>query len=157
MAALPSEQVRLLVVGEDAPNYFQELAGDLKLSSRCTWEKSRDDVIDCYAAADVYISPSREDSFGLPVAEAMACGLPVITSSFAGISSLLHDGKDSFVLRDPDDIESLGKFIRLLSEQKELRERMGATASRAAQEWTWDRNAAAVWEMIKDSIKAGRS
>lgn len=143
--------VRLLIVGNDATASSREMAGRLGVLDRCVWEPSCADILDAYAAADIYVSPSREDSFSMPVAEAMACGLPVITSAFAGVSSLLHDGMDSFVLRDPRDVESLAKLIRMLCEQRELRSRMGKAAEKTALEWTWERNAAAVWEFLQDA------
>lgn len=141
---------KLLIVGGDASSPSREMAARLGVLDRCTWEPARADILDAYAAADVYVSPSREDSFGMPVAEAMACGLPVITSAFAGVSALLHDDTDSFILRDPHDVESLVKLLRILCENAELRIRIGQTAAEAALAWTWDRNAAAVWEFLKE-------
>jgi len=141
---------RLLIVGNDASTASREMAERLGVLDRCTWEPARADILDAYAAADVYVSPSREDSFGMPVAEAMACGLPVITSSSAGVSSLLLDGIDSFVLRDPRDVELLAKLIRMLCEQEELRSHVGQAAARTALEWTWERNATSVWEFLKE-------
>jgi UDP-glucose:(heptosyl)LPS alpha-1,3-glucosyltransferase len=149
LPGLSDAPAKLLIVGNDATADSQSMAKRLGVLDRCVWEQSCADILDAYAAADVYVSPSREDSFGLPVAEAMACGLPVITSAFAGISSLVHDGMDSFVLRDPRDLESLAKFIRLLCEQEEVRRRMGEAAAKTALEWTWERNAAAVWEFLQ--------
>jgi glycosyltransferase involved in cell wall biosynthesis len=142
--------VRLLIVGDDATASSREMAGRMGVLDRCTWEPARADILDAYAAADIYVSPSREDSFAMPVAEAMACGLPVITSAFAGVSSLLHDGMDSFVLRDPRDVDSLAKLIRMLCEQEELRSRMGRAAAKTTLEWTWERNAAAVWGFLQE-------
>jgi glycosyltransferase involved in cell wall biosynthesis len=140
---------RLLIVGNDSTADFRAMAKSLGVSDRCVWEKSCADILDAYAAADIYVSPSREDSFGMPVAEAMACGLPAITSAFAGISTLVHDGIDCFVLQDPHDAELLAKLIRMLCEQAELRSRMGNAAAKTALEWHWDRNAAEVWELLQ--------
>ncbi len=111
LATLPASSVRLLIVGNDNAEPFRERAAQLEVQDRCRWELSSPEVIDCYAAADVYVSPSREDSFGLPVAEAMACGLPVITSVSAGISDYIRDGVDGFVLRDPRDAKALAQLI----------------------------------------------
>jgi UDP-glucose:(heptosyl)LPS alpha-1,3-glucosyltransferase len=143
--------VRLLIVGNDATGPSREMAGRLGVLDRCAWEPARADILDAYAAADIYVSPSREDSFGMPVAEAMACGLPVITSACAGVSSLLHDGLDSFVLRDPLDVDSLAKLIRMLCEREDLRTRVGRAAAKTALEWTWERNAATVWEFLQEA------
>ncbi len=149
--------VRLLIVGDDATASSREMAGRMGVLDRCSWEPARADILDAYAAADIYVSPSREDSFGMPVAEAMACGLPVITSACAGVSALLHDGLDSFVLRDPRDVDSLAKLIRMLCEQEDLRSRMGQAAAKTTLAWTWERNAATVWEFLQEANARKRS
>ena len=153
MAIVPDLPLQLIVVGSDAPLPFEQLSKQLGVSSRCRWEQPSGDVLDCYAAADLYVSPTREDSFGLPVAEAMASGLPVITSTFAGVSALVQDGIDAFVLGDPLDAPTLAKLLQLLHGQPELRARMGNAAAQTALAWTWDHNAASVWQLLK-SLKA---
>ncbi len=150
---LADTPLKLLVVGNDDVSSWRPIAERLGVLDRCHWETVCADILDAYAAADVYVSPSREDSFGMPVAEAMACGLPVITSEFAGVSSLLHDGTDGFVLRDPCDVESLSKLIRMLYEHGELRSRIGQAAARTALEWTWDRNKAATWQLLEAAVE----
>ena len=107
--------------------------------------------LDFYAAADVYVSPSREDSFGLPVAEAMACGLAVVTSVCAGVAEYIHDGVDGFVLPDPRDIQVLSQLIKRLQAEPDLRHKIGEAAASAILEWDWNRNAAAIWELLKDA------
>jgi UDP-glucose:(heptosyl)LPS alpha-1,3-glucosyltransferase len=144
--------VRLIVVGDDPTSASRELARRLGVLDRCFWEPAMADILDAYAAADLYVSPSREDSFGMPVAEAMACGLPVITSVLAGISSLLHDGVDSFVLRDPHDSKTLGTLLRTLYEHSELRSRMGQAATNVSLGWTWERNAASVIQLLQKTV-----
>ncbi len=151
MSALRELPLLVIAAGDDSPNPFFEIAMSLGISGRCRFEPSRQDVLDFYAAADLYVSPSHEDSFGLPVAEAMACGLPAITSIFGGVSSLLHDGVDSFILRDPRDAKTLATMIRTLYERAEWRGRIGQAAAKASLQWTWDRNAAAVWQLLKDT------
>jgi glycosyltransferase involved in cell wall biosynthesis len=148
---LLNTSMRLLVVGDDASAPFRAMAEKLGVQDRCVWEPARPDIADAYAAADIYVSPSREDSFGMPVAEAMACGLPVITSAFAGVSSLIHDGINGFVLRDPHNVELLANLIRMLYEQPELRSRMGQAAAKFTLEWTWERNASAVWQLLQEA------
>ncbi len=150
-SALRELPLLLLAAGDDSPDSFRELAISLGISERFRFEPSREDVLDFYAAADLYVSPSQEDSFGMPVAEAMACGLPAITSIYAGVSSLLHDGVDSLILRDPLDAKTLAGMIRALYQQAEWRSRMGQAAAKTSLAWTWDRNAAAVWELLKET------
>ena len=149
-------QARLLVVGGDLVSPWRDLARRFGVLDRCVWEPACADILDTYAAADLYVSPSREDSFGMPVAEAMACGLPVITSALAGVSSLLRDNADGFVLPDPRDARTLAELIRKLYVQADLRIRIGQAAVEAAREWTWDRNAAAVWQYLNHAYARKR-
>jgi len=153
MASVPQLPLRLLVVGNDAPEYFQELAAQLGLRERCQWEAPRPEVLDFYAAADVYVSPSREDSFGLPVAEAMACGLPVITSRFAGVAEFMRHGVDGLVLENPQDAPLLGQLLAQLAADAALRRNIGAAAARTAASLTWGRQASAIWELLQSKVQ----
>jgi hypothetical protein len=78
-----------------------------------------------------------------------------LTPIFAGVSSLLHVGVDSLILRDPHDAKTLATMIRTLYQKVEWRSRVGQAAAKASLEWTWDHNVAAVWELLKDA--AGRN
>lgn len=149
MAAGLEFPLYLLVAGQDAtgPSFYQA-ARTLGVSDRCRWETTSVDSIHLYAAADAYVSPTREDSFGLPVLEAMACGLPVITSVFAGASQIITDGADGFVVTDPNDAAMLALHLENLYEYPDLRLRIGEQARRTAEAYTWDRNAQAVWELL---------
>jgi glycosyltransferase involved in cell wall biosynthesis len=157
MAALRALQIRLLVAGSDDAEPFRARAIELGVEERCRWEVSSPDVLDFYAAADVYVSPSREDSFGLPVAEAMACGLPAMTSVYAGVADYIDDGIDGMVLRDPRDAQDLRGKIERLHEEPELRRKLGEAAARKAMEWNWDRHAATTWELLKGAAAKGTS
>lgn len=151
LSALSDIPARLLVVGEDAPAPFQQMAAHRNALEQCIWEPATADIMDAYAAADVYVSPSREDSFGMPVLEAMACGLPVVTTILAGVSSLLHDSVDGFVLSDANDAGTLARLLKNLREQPGLGRHIGENAARTAQAYSWDRNAASVWKLLKEA------
>ena len=150
-AALP---LQLLVVGEDDRAAFRETLERLALASRVRFEAPAADVMQFYAAADVYASPSLHDSFALPVAEAMACALPVVTSAQAGISALLHDGVDSFILRNPRDAGELARLLRRLYEDSGLRQTLGENAARTAQGLTWEKNAALTRDFLEAAMLA---
>jgi len=156
VSSLRDLPILVIAAGDDSPGSFQEVARSLGILERCRFEPSREDVLDFYAAADLYVSPSSEDSFGLPVAEAMACGLPVITSHFAGIAELVQNGVDGFVLRDPRDEKALAELLKQLSRDHELRQRVGTVAAASASAWNWDRNADAVWQLLQDALQKKR-
>lgn len=151
VVALRDLPVRLIVVGSDAAAPFRARAKNLGVLDRCVWERPRADALDFYAAADLYVSPSLEDSFGLPVAEAMACGLPVISSSRAGVAECLENGINGFVLSNPRDSQSLAEVIRRLHNDGDFRERLGEAAARTIATYTWDRHAAGVFSLLKET------
>lgn len=153
MAAVPALPLQLLVAGTDVVEPFREMASRLNISARFHRESPQHDVMDFYAAADLYVSPSREDSFGLPVLEAMACGLPIITSIFAGVAELITNGVDGFVLRDPNDLQALAQLLERLYADESLRKRIAEGAILTAKHWTWDRNAIEIWELLKCAIE----
>ena len=150
LAALRDLPVRLVVVGNDAAGPFRAKAKNLRVLDRCVWERPCPDALDFYAVADLYVSPSLEDSFGLPVAEAMACGLPVISSSFAGVAEFLQSGINGFVLSNPRDSQSLAEVIRRLHNDGDFRGRLGETAARTIAAYTWDNHATAVFSLLKE-------
>lgn len=79
---------------------------------------------DYYRQMDVLLMPSVREGFGLAVAEAMACGLPVVASDCSAIPELVDNGKGGF-LCPVGDVESFAKKINLLSDSPKLRHEMG--------------------------------
>lgn len=65
-----------------------------------------------YAAADIFVFPSLVDVWGLVVNEAMACGLPVLASRFAGASQQLVDDNDVGEMFDPTDVDAFASLLR---------------------------------------------
>jgi UDP-glucose:(heptosyl)LPS alpha-1,3-glucosyltransferase len=112
------------------------------------FQAASDDVEQFYAAADIYAGPSLEDSFALPPLEAMACGLPVITSVNNGGAQIITEGEDGFVLVDPRDVTVLSALVRKLYRDPDLRSRIGENAARTARSYTWERNAAETWKIL---------
>ena len=140
---------RLLVVGSDARGPYEKIIRDRNIVGRVSFLTPSQDVMQFYAAADAYVGPSLEDAYGLPILEAMACGLPVIASSKAGVSEIVQDGKNGIILRDPQDVQELSTKIRSLVENRDLWISLGERASSTAQQHTWSRNAQATREWLE--------
>jgi UDP-glucose:(heptosyl)LPS alpha-1,3-glucosyltransferase len=143
--------LRLLIVGSDDQRPYRLLAETLGVYDRLRFSDVSADVMQFYAAADAYVGPSIEDSFGLPTAECMACGLPVITSRNTGVSGFVSHEKDGFVLEDPTDAKALAAIIQALSSDSELRQRIGDAAARASRILTWENNAASIREWLEQT------
>ncbi len=147
--------LKVLVVGRDDRAPYHAAIERLGLRGRVGFAEPSPDVVQFYAAADAYVGPSLHDSFALPPSEAMACGLPVITSASNGGSEMITDGEDGFVLRDPKNVEELAERIRRLFTRADLRWRMGESAARTARQyqWSWDRNAEQTRVLLEEALR----
>lgn len=132
--------VGLLVVSSEAAAVREVMARDRALSDAVRVLPLRKDVEFYYAATDAYVGPSLEDTFALPAAEAMACGLPVIVSAAAGVSQIITDGVDGLILRDPTDASTLAAMIRRLYEDKRFRDQLGQRGAETTGKYTWESN-----------------
>jgi glycosyltransferase involved in cell wall biosynthesis len=94
-----------------------------------------DDVGAVYRAADLLALPSLHEGSPLVVYEAMACGLPIVTTPM-GAGAIVRDGIEGFVL-DPYDVRGWGERLRLLTSDVGLRLRMGRAARERVQDFTW--------------------
>jgi glycosyltransferase involved in cell wall biosynthesis len=75
-----------------------------------------------YARADIFILPTLEDAFGVVVVEALAAGVPVVCSPFAGAADYLQDGETGFIV-DPADTPGMAERIGLLLSDPALRKK----------------------------------
>jgi UDP-glucose:(heptosyl)LPS alpha-1,3-glucosyltransferase len=102
------------------------------------FEGYRADVERCYAGADLFVLPTLYDPFANACLEAMACGLPVLTTTANGAAELLQDGVNGCVLGDTPSAETLADALQhLLS--RERRQAMGGAARRTADEYPLSR------------------
>ena len=145
--------IDVLVAGQDDPVPYETMAHDYELAERVHFLPPRSDVEFYYAAADAYVAPSLEDAFALPVAEAMACGLPVIASGTAGASEIITDGLDGLILKDPTDSTALAALIRRIYEEAEFRTAMGKKANETTQQYTWKRNGEELLKIFQEVLQ----
>jgi glycosyltransferase involved in cell wall biosynthesis len=152
LAQLQDLPLVLLVAGKDDAIPYQARIRELGLQGRVMFLPSRADVQWYYAAADVYVGPSLEDTFAQPPAEAMACGLPVITSATNGTAEIMTDGADGLIIQDPNDVAGLAARIRGLYEEPVLRQRLAEQASLTAKKYTWDRNGEQIRAIFAEAL-----
>jgi glycosyltransferase involved in cell wall biosynthesis len=142
----------VLVAGSDSAGEYEKSIRQNASGERLKFLPIRRDVEFYYAAADIYVSPSLEDAFPLPPLEAMACGLPVITSRFAGTCEIMLHGEDGLILEDPFDVTVLAEWIRTLAGDAAWREKLGQAAAHTAAHYTWDRNADQLHALIEQVL-----
>ncbi|MFH0963264.1 MAG: glycosyltransferase family 4 protein [Planctomycetota bacterium] len=142
---------RAVIVGKGKAKPYQRLAQALGIAERVRFEPSTARPEEYYAAADIYCHPTWYDPCSLVVLEALASGLPVITTRWNGAGELITSGREGYVMSDPSDHEELARLIRLLAEEP-ARRAAGAAARALALEHTLERNHR---EMIEILERAG--
>jgi glycosyltransferase involved in cell wall biosynthesis len=127
--------VRLDVYGEGSlrEELVREAAG---LGVDAAFHGFVPDVRDRLAEADVFVLPSRGDNAPMSILEAMACGLPVVSTRVGGIPELVTDGETGLLVA-PDDAAGLAAAIEALASNADLRARLGARgAARVREEFS---------------------
>jgi len=132
----------LVLCGLDcADGFMQDLARRLGLGRRCRFLGAsgalpHEDVLRMMRECLFYVCPSREESFGLALMEAMACGRAVIASKTAGPSWYVRH-KINGLLVDPGDVLALKSAMRTLAADAALRKKLEMRAPRVTRVFTW--------------------
>ncbi len=121
-------------------------AGGLEGRVHLTGFVSDEDLVHLYQRAYALAQPSLMEGFGLPPVEAMACGIPVL-SSFAG--SLPEVVGPSGVYFDPTDEDAMAGAIRRLLRDPVERDRLAGAALEWTRRYSWDRTAKAVLDCLE--------
>ncbi|GAB2587944.1 glycosyltransferase family 4 protein [Spirosoma areae] len=107
-----------------------------------------------YNAATIFLCPSLRESFGLPILEAMACGVPVLTAS---TSSMPEVAGDAALLVDPTSAEDMAMELDRLINQPALRADLRQRGLERAALFSWEATAAKLLDVYADSLKLPRS
>lgn len=136
VARLRDPSLNLLAVGKFDPAPVAALATTLGLGDRVRLPGASAEAASFYAAADVFALPTQYEAWGLVIVEALACGLPVLTSRSAGAAVAVREGTTGELLDDPrDEIEIAQKLAKLLGRQPPADAEM-VSRSVASYEWS---------------------
>ncbi|MFB2839444.1 glycosyltransferase family 4 protein [Floridanema evergladense] len=94
------------------------------------------ELASAYACADAFIFPSRTETLGLVLLEAMAAGCPVVAARSGGIPDIVTDGENGYLFDPKDEQGAINATIRLLAHQEE-REILRQNARKEAEKWGW--------------------
>ena len=130
--------VRLLVVGRGDERRYRRLADRLEVGSRVAWLGLRPDLERWYGAADVLVLPTRYEPFGNVHLEALASGLPVVTTTAAGGAEVVDEGRSGAVI-PPGDPAAVASAVTRLRDVD--RAALAEAARRAAEPYTSARQA----------------
>ena len=146
--ALRRESIRGIVVGHDKHLLkFRMLADQLGVTDRIVFTDGVSDVRPFYAAADLFVLPTLYDPMPNACLEAMACGLPIITSTASGAAELIKDGVEGFVTDALDTPKITNSIIAALQDSQ-----MGARARSRVALLTPSAMAAQYVQLYKDLL-----
>ncbi len=130
----PRLRARLVLVGDgpDLAAATQEIAAS-GLNDAVVLLGEQQDVVPLLSAADLFLLPSAQESFGLAALEAMACGVPVIASDVGGLPEVITDAVNSF-LRPPDDLAGMAELAVALLSDRALHARIAEQAVQTVRE-----------------------
>lgn len=139
---------RLTLAGprpEEAPRRLDDFLRD----PRCTWLGTvpHTTLMERMLQAHVFVFPSIVEGFGMVITEAMACGLPVITTPHTAGPDILDEGRDGMIVpvRAP---EAIAEALTRLAEDEAQRRAMGEAARAKAQSMTWERYETQIAELV---------
>ncbi len=134
--------VELAIVGAPDARYphYPDLAKELGIEDSLRWTGylSDEELLGLFGSADLLIHPSRYEGFGLQVAEAMAAGIPVISSTGG---SLPEVAGDAALMAEPDDIQGYANHAVEVLSSPELWQKLSDAGRHQAAQFTWRRTA----------------
>lgn len=152
--------VRLLLAGSDRsfPEYLNSLkvlAAQLKVTHEVTFagKVGDEEISDFYCACDAFVFPNENQTWGLAVLEAMACGRPVLVSRGAAVHEVLTHSENA-LLFPPRDPDALAANVQELITQPALRDRIAQQGlSLVRTKFTWEQFARQIEDVCKEVLR----
>jgi UDP-glucose:(heptosyl)LPS alpha-1,3-glucosyltransferase len=146
---LGMDNMKLITIGKADTRHYSSLARKLGIEKKVFFSRGDKEIEKFYLIADVFVLPTIYDPFSNATLEAMASGLPVITTSSNGASELIEDRVEGFVINNPLDIKAFAEKIPIALSQAED---MGKKARTKAEDYPIEK---AVDEIIRVISKHG--
>jgi UDP-glucose:(heptosyl)LPS alpha-1,3-glucosyltransferase len=135
LAQAADPRLKLAVVGVAEQRPYRNLAERLDVADRVRWLGGRRDLPELYRAADALVLPTYRDSCSLVVLEALACGLPVISTRQNGATEVMTDGEHGWILDEPGDPRLAETLRKVTDSQVRARLRRACVELRPVLSW----------------------
>lgn len=136
-STIKEKRLYLIAVGLRNIRQYRLLADQLGIGNRFIALAPISPITPYYAAADFFLLPTRYEAMCLAILEALAMGLPVITSNIPGAKEAITHLENGLLISDPRSVAEVVGTIRILLDD-EIRHRMQANARRSIANWSWD-------------------
>lgn len=138
LAQIKRKDIILLAVGDKNKKPYINQAKKLNVEKQVIFTGFSSDVKKLYSASDIFVFPTLYEPFGMVITEAMASGLPVITSKIAGAGELIKDNINGFLIENSDDVDELSNKILYLLNNKEKWDDVGVFARESVMQYNWE-------------------
>jgi UDP-glucose:(heptosyl)LPS alpha-1,3-glucosyltransferase len=145
-----NRNVKLLVVGRDHNGPYRRLAKKMGCGEDVFFAGGVKGLERYYPSADILVHPTFYDACSLVVLEALASGVPVITTRHNGAGGIISDGQEGFVLEDPRKVETLTEKILYLADPIRLQE-VSIAARALAEKYPQQKSYTAMLEALKST------
>jgi len=153
--SIPDEvPLRLLIAGSRKTGPWERLARWLGVADRVRFIGRSAEIRRVFFAADLLVHPTFYDPCSLVVLEALACGLPVITTKNNGAGERISPPAEGFVIDNPHNYQELANCLMKLADS-EQRQSCSRSARQAAQKWTFNDHVIAMEQVLEQA--AGRT
>lgn len=152
LGKLQNDNIYYCIAGKGPlENHLKDLARELAIEKRVIFLGFRRDVPELCNTADISAFPSRIEGLGLAGIEAMAAGVPLISSNVHGILDYVIDGKTGFAC-NPDDVDGFANAIDALGNDRALRESMKENCLRAVEPFEIQNALNVMWNIYKEVL-----
>jgi glycosyltransferase involved in cell wall biosynthesis len=152
LAALASN-THLVVVGGGDAALFRSQAERLGITKRVHFVGATDEPEAVYVEADLFVLPTKGDPWGIPLVEAMASGIPVVTTAEAGAASVVREANAGIVMPPDTDASDLREAIAGLLENPSRRSAMGEAGRLAAERFGVERQTEATLDVYRRAME----
>ena len=153
LSVVPDAKLVIAGSGREEDNLSRQIK-DLNITNAVfmVGKLKKEKVAQLMATADVFVLPSKMESFGLTLLEASAAGLPVVCANAGGIPEVFRDGFNG-LLYPPGDDDAMAKAIIRLLQDRELAKKISVNAMETAGRFTWERTAEQTLQVYKEVLQ----
>lgn len=142
---------KIVVVGGQPYRSLEKIIAKLDIKDKLVFTGRVKSVEKVYVNSDVFVLPTYYDACSLVVIEAMASGLPAITTEYNGVAGIINDGISGYVISHPPDSSELADKMELLMD-KSWRQKMSEEASRTGQEYSTKKNHKEIMSVLENVV-----
>lgn len=155
LGKLQDERIYYVICGKGPlKEHLEQLARNLNLASHVVFLGFRKDIPELCNTADISAFPSKIEGLGLAGIEAMAAGVPLVSSNVHGILDYVIDGETGFAC-EPDDVDGFARAIKKLADDPSLRQKMKAKCLQAVEPFEIHNALRSMWDIYDEILKRG--